>query len=83
MEEVVRAFIARRFAAEVGRRPLTADTPLFSGDLIDSFGVLELIAFLDRQFGIDIDPARHELSEFDTIAKICALLASLQQRPAS
>ena len=60
----------------VGRH-VTADTPLFSTGIIDSFGVLELIAFLEETFGVDIDPGRHELTEFDTIDKIVALVRAL------
>jgi acyl carrier protein len=36
--------------------------------------VLELIAFLEDTFGVTIDTARHDLPEFDSIAKIETLL---------
>lgn len=52
-------------------------TRLVSSGIVDSFGVLELIAFLEERFGVDIDPARHELEEFDTVAKIVALVTTL------
>lgn len=82
MHDVIHAFLARRFAAHLGRRPLTAETPLFSTGIVDSFGVLELIAFLEQQFAVDIDPATHELEEFDTIAKIETLVTTLRSRTA-
>lgn len=78
LRDVVHAFLARRFAAQLGRRPLTAETPLFSTGIVDSFGVLELIAFLEDEFAVSIDPASHELDEFDTIAKIDALVVRLR-----
>jgi acyl carrier protein len=81
-EETIRAFLRDRFRASIGSRPLDPDTPLFSSGIVDSFGVLELIAFLDDTFGVNIDPARHELAEFDTISKIAALVTRLQ-RPAT
>ena len=40
----------------------------------DSFGVLELIAFLEDTFHISIDTARHELMEFDSVNQIVALV---------
>jgi acyl carrier protein len=45
--------------------------------------VLELIAFLEETFGVDIDPGRHELTDFDTVGKIATLVATLRstQRP--
>jgi acyl carrier protein len=78
MEDTVLAFVRRQFKANVGTRSLDADTPLFSTGIIDSFGVLELIAFLEDTFGVEIDPARHELLEFDTAAKIGALVQRLK-----
>jgi acyl carrier protein len=56
------------------RRGVEPDQPLFSSGVIDSFGVLELIAFVEEAFHITIDPARHDLIEFDTINKIAALV---------
>jgi acyl carrier protein len=79
MTETIRAFLQDRFRASIGSRSLDPDTPLFSSGIVDSFGVLELIAFLDDTFSVNIDPARHELGEFDTIAKIAALVARLRQ----
>lgn len=77
-QDTIRAFLQDRFRASLGAQPLGPDTPLFSSGIVDSFGVLELIAFLDETFGVDIDPARHELAEFDTIAKTAALVTRLQ-----
>jgi len=78
-EEAIRTFLRDRFRASIGSRPLESDTPLFSSGIVDSFGVLELMAFLDDTFDVDIDPARHELAEFDTITKIAALVARLHR----
>ena len=76
METQIKDFIRSRFAA---RHPMSleADTLLFSGGIIDSFGFLELLAFLNQTFAVDIDPGRHDLSEFDTIDKIAALVRTL------
>jgi len=80
MTETIRAFLQDRFRAAIGAKPLDVDSPLFSSGIVDSFGVLELIAFLDETFGVDIDPARHELAEFDTIGKIVELVTRLRQK---
>ena len=77
MQEQILEFLRGSFRASLGARPLTADTPLFSSSIVDSFGVLELITYLEQAFGVDIDPARHELSEFDTVHKIVALVDKL------
>ena len=51
------------------------DDPLFSNGRIDSFGVLELIAFLEEQFGIVIDTAKHHIMDFDTLRKVAWIVA--------
>jgi acyl carrier protein len=79
MSDEILAFIRDRFRAAVGARPLTIDTALFSSGIVDSFGVLELIAFLEDRFGVEIDPARHDLAEFDTVAKIHSLIERLKR----
>ncbi len=81
--EQILAFLERRFRTSLAGRCVEADTPLFSTGIVDSFGVLELIAFLEETFGVDIDPGRHELTDFDTVGKIATLVATLRstQRP--
>jgi acyl carrier protein len=78
MHERILAFLDDRFRASLAGRRLEADTPLFSSGIVDSFGVLELIAFLEEAFGVEIDPGRHELTDFDTVSKIAALVAAVR-----
>jgi acyl carrier protein len=78
MDQIILRFVSEQFKASIGRTAIGADTPLFSTGIVDSFGVLELIAFLEETFGVEIDPARHDILEFDTVAKISALVARLQ-----
>jgi len=79
MREQIVTFLERRFRASLAGRRVDADTPLLSTGIVDSFGVLELIAFLEETFGVEIDPGRHDLADLDTVAKIAALVAT--QRP--
>lgn len=74
MHEVIAGFIRSRFRASLRGGALRPDDALFSTGVIDSFGVLELIAFLEDTFAITIDTARHELSEFDSVNKIADLV---------
>ena len=76
MDQIILRFVRERFRASIGRTPIGL-TPLFSTGIVDSFGVLELIAFLEETFGVEIDPARHDINEFDTIGKITSLVAGL------
>jgi acyl carrier protein len=74
MHDVVAEFIRTRYRSSLRGGALKHDDALFSTGVIDSFGVLELIAFLEDTFQITIDTARHELSEFDSVDKIVALV---------
>ena len=80
-QETVTAFLKTRFHTSVPGGRLEPDDPLFSSGIVDSFGVLELIAFLEDTFHITIDTAQHELLEFDSVNEIVALIERAR-RPA-
>jgi acyl carrier protein len=74
-QETVTTFLKTRFHTSLpSGGELGADAPLFSSGIVDSFGVLELIAFLEDTFQISIDTARHELTEFDSVNRIVGLV---------
>ena len=79
MHDTVASFIRSRFRSSLRDGALKNDDPLFSTGVIDSFGVLELIAFLEDTFAITIDTARHELREFDSVDKIVAVVRGARQ----
>ena len=74
-------FLESHFRVALAGRRVDPDTPLFSTGIVDSFGVLELIAFLEETFGVDIDPGRYDLADFDTVAKVATLVATLRSTP--
>lgn len=73
-QQQIAQFLASRFRAAIRRGELGFDEPLISSGIVDSFGVLEVIAYLEDTFGVVIDPTRHELTEFETVNSIAALL---------
>jgi acyl carrier protein len=75
-QETIAAFLVSRFRASIRRPDLAFDEPLISSGFVDSFGMLELIAFLEDTFGVSIDPSQHDLAEFETVNSIAALVAS-------
>ena len=82
-EAQILAFLEERFRVALAGRRVALDTPLFSTGIVDSFGVLELIAYLEETFGVEIDLGRHDLTDFDTVTKIAALVAALHPVPGS
>ena len=79
--ETIANYLCARFRSTIRGGALAFDAPLISSGIIDSFGVLEVMAFLEDTFGISIDPNRHELTEFESVDSIAALVES-ERRPA-
>ena len=78
-QQTIAAFLIGRFRAAIRRGEIGFGEPLISSGIIDSFGVLEVIAFLEDTFGVVIDPTRHELTEFETVNGITALVERARQ----
>jgi hypothetical protein len=55
------------------RRPASV-CPLISSGIIDSFGLLEVIAFLEDSFHVTIDPSPQVLRDFDTVNGMVAVV---------
>jgi len=79
MHDIVASFIRSRFRSSLRVGALKNDDRLFSTGVIDSFGVLELIAFLEDTFHITIDTTRHDLAEFDSVDRIVELVRAARQ----
>ena len=62
------AWLNARFAPD--GRPILADTPLFTGGLVESLRVLELIAWTERAVGGEIPDVAIRTDNFATAARI-------------
>lgn len=78
-QETISAFLVTRFRTSIRHGLLGPDDPLISSGIVDSFGVLEVMAFLEDTFGVTIDPSRHELTEFETVNRIAAVVERARQ----
>jgi acyl carrier protein len=68
----IRRFIEQEvLAGEVAR--IENDTPLLTGT-IDSFGLMQLVTFLEEEFGIEIDPRDMTPEHFSTVDDIATLV---------
>jgi acyl carrier protein len=57
------------------------DTLLFSGGLLDSLSVLELVTLVERHVGKPIPPEEITLENFDTLTRIEKFVATLGKVP--
>ena len=74
----VRKFVVDSFLLGRGGDLSDSDSFLEKG-VLDSTGVLELVAFLDQAFSIKVDDAELVPDNFDSINAICAFLERKQQ----
>jgi len=71
-EAKVRSFIEDNFLFRSDDAALAADASLLDAGLIDSTGILELVAFLEGTFGITVADAEIVPANLDSIAAIAA-----------
>ena len=76
MEETIRVFVSERFKATIGKTAIGSDTPLFSSGIVDSFGVLELIAFLEQTYGITVADEEIVPENLDSIDNMTSYLST-------
>ncbi len=72
IEQKVRQFITDNFLFRADRASLTNAESLLEAGVIDSTGVLELIAFLESEFGLAVEDAEIVPENLDSISRIVA-----------
>jgi acyl carrier protein len=70
--EPVRTFVRREFLFSADA-PLADDDALFP-DVIDSLGVMEVVDFIEQQYGIAIDEDELLVDNFRTLQAISSLV---------
>jgi acyl carrier protein len=73
-------FIITEVNPDLGLTAIADNEPLIESGIVDSLGVLKIMAFLDETFGLDLSSAEINLENFKDIRTICGLIE--KQRPA-
>jgi len=68
-------FIDTTYAPAV---PVTNDTELVRSEIVDSYGILELIAFIEKSFDVHIPDEDVQPNHFRTVDAMCAMIARLR-----
>lgn len=76
--DTVRRFIQQNFYVEDPAQ-LADDTSLVTEGIVDSTGMLEVIGFLETEFGIRVGDHETVPANLETIGKIAAFVAAKQQ----
>ena len=68
-------FLETDLGVDIGE--LDVDTPLFSSQLVDSFALVTLMMFLEREAGIRIAPADVNLDNMDSIGRMLVYVSRI------
>ena len=68
-------FIATQILKQPGRS-ISADEPIISSGLIDSFSLMDLALFVEDTFGVRIEDTELNADTFDNLNQLAALIES-------
>jgi acyl carrier protein len=76
IEGTVKSYILDEFLPGASPNDVTETTPLISGGILDSLATVKLVAFLEEQYQVTIEPHEASVDYLDTIAQIAELVRS-------
>ncbi|MCW2930754.1 MAG: hypothetical protein JWM19_1716 [Actinomycetia bacterium] len=74
MESVINDYISREIVQDPAVLPLSNETSLLEGGILDSLSLLRLVVFLEEQFKISVGEADLLPENFGTVNAICSYL---------
>jgi len=74
ISEQVRQFVVDNFLMGEDSQDLKENTSFLEEGIIDSTGVLELVAFIEETYGISVEDEELIPENLDTIANICSFI---------
>ncbi|UCD24250.1 MAG: acyl carrier protein [Gemmatimonadota bacterium] len=76
MEDVVLEYIRNEYLDEDDEEDVDLDvnTPLLSSGIVDSFSMVSLKRFLEKEYSISLPDEEASAEAFDTVASIVALV---------
>lgn len=73
MEEKLLSFIKSEYLDD-DETEITNDTKLISSGLIDSFSLVSLRSFIEKEFGVNIPAPKITAEIFDTVARMIEII---------
>lgn len=73
--EQIRSFILENFLLTAEPNALADDTSLSDAGIIDSAGMLEIVMYLEQEWGIEVADEEMLRENFDSVAGITAFLS--------
>ena len=73
LKDIVLNYVTKEYL-EDDSEPLTYETPLISGGIVDSFSMVSLKRFLENKYAISIPDDQATPEAFDSVNKIAVLV---------
>ena len=74
LKDRIKHFIMTEVAPEAGLEDIRDDDALIDSGVIDSLGVLRIMAFLDEEFGVDLGSGEIRMENFKDLRTICRVV---------
>jgi acyl carrier protein len=74
IEKDIRDFIAANLLYSPDGFAYADDASFLQEGIIDSLGVVELVAFVQKQFGVTVDQSEVTPDNFDSVARLAAFV---------
>ena len=78
MESSINEYISRELVNDPALLPLANDTSLMESNILDSVAFLNLVMFLEEQFGIHVNDWDLTRENFETVDAIAAFVRERQ-----
>jgi acyl carrier protein len=72
--QALKDFIMKEFMFDKSAQRLESDEPLIQGEIIDSLGIFTLVAFIEKELGVKLQPSDLLLENFETVNAIMRLV---------
>jgi acyl carrier protein len=76
VEEMIRKYIAENILYSGNGYPYANDTSFLEEGIVDSMGIMELVMFVDEQFGITVEDEELVPDNFDSVSRLAAYIHS-------
>jgi acyl carrier protein len=78
LKRVILEYVVKEYLEEGDDREIAEDTPLITGGIVDSFSMVSLKRFLEKEYGIRIPDAEATPAAFDTVDGIARLVERMR-----
>ncbi len=76
MVQIIKKYIEENFLVKFDKKTLTVNSDLFEADVIDSFGMVEMISFLEKEFKVHFNDEDLMSPKLASIEGIVSLINS-------